>query len=284
MSKRKIRKSPALLFVGASVFVVAILTLSILSSFTKHSLPKLDIKGSTSVDPFIKAVKEENLDKYQIKLGAQGSGTGISALFDKTTDIAMSSRDLKPEEMIKAKDQGVNEKIVAKDGIGIIINKNLKISNLTTNQLTMIFTGKITNWSQVGGINLPISVIARDEASGTREGFDKLLGIKNIAKGAKQIEATGEVVRTVAENQGAIGYVSSGSELNGVKFVKVNNVYPTDSNILNESYKLFRNFYLLYYKNNRVSEKFVNFTLTKDMQKLLKSEKYKTNYISVSLK
>lgn len=275
------RKSNNKLFIGGAIVIAGVIGFTVYSANHSSAVTKLDIKGSTSVEPFIKAVKEENLGKYNIKLSAQGSGTGISALFDKTTDIAMSSRDLKPEEQSKADSEDVEKTVIALDGISIIVNKESNVNNLNSKQVHDIFTGKITNWSEVGGSNLPISVVARDEASGTREGFDKLLSIDSLAKGAKQIEATGEVIRTIADNKGAIGYVSSGSSLDNVKVLSFENIKPSDDNIKSKKYKLFRNFFLLNHKSDKSAHDFVQFTLKPETQELLKSDKYKTNFIKI---
>lgn len=265
--------------------VIALIGLILLNGFINvnpNAKEKLIIKGSTSVEPFMKAVKNQTKDNYTISLSAQGSGTGITSLFDNKANIAMSSRDLKTEEKEVATKKGIEVTEVAKDGISVILNEHSPIKNLTHEQLVNIYTGKITNWKEIDpSLDLPINVIARDEASGTREGFDKLLNIKTIASNSKQIEATGEVIRTIAENKGAIGYVSSGSNFTDVKVINVDGVEPTESNIKNQKYELFRRFYLLNYKNDKVAHTFVQNTTTKEMQTLLKNKEYKANFISI---
>lgn len=103
------------------------------------TVQNLIVKGSTSVEAFMKALKEKLKEDYKITLSAQGSGTGISALFDKNADIAMSSRDLKPEEETKSKKEGIEKTEIAKDGISVIVNKDLPVANLSQNQITDIY-------------------------------------------------------------------------------------------------------------------------------------------------
>lgn len=275
------KKNNKILLAGGGVIVAGAIAAFMFMSPATAAI-KLDIKGSTSVEPFVKALKEENMDKYKIQLSAQGSGTGISALFDGKTDIAMSSRDLKPEEQVKAQNLGIEKTEVAKDGISIVVNKSLNLKNITSEQLKKIYAGEIKNWSEIDPkLSGEINVVARDEASGTREGFDKLIGLKSLVKDAKQIEATGEVVRTVEENKTAIGYVSSGTNLKDLKVLNVDGVEETTTNIKSAKYKLFRSFYLLNKKSNKNAHKFVNYALEDKQQDLLVNAKHKTNFIKI---
>lgn len=275
------KKNNKILLAGGGVIVAGAIAAFMFMSPATAAI-KLDIKGSTSVEPFVKALKEENMDKYKIQLSAQGSGTGISALFDGKTDIAMSSRDLKPEEQVKAQNLGIEKTEVAKDGISIVVNKSLNLKNITSEQLKKIYAGEIKNWSEIDPkLSGEINVVARDEASGTREGFDKLIGLKSLVKDAKQIEATGEVVRTVEENKTAIGYVSSGTNLKDLKVLNVDGVEETTTNIKSAKYKLFRSFYLLNKKSNKNAHEFVNYALEDKQQDLLVNAKHKTNFIKI---
>lgn len=278
MSKRKEK----LLLRWSIIGIIALIFLNGFFDFSPKS-ENLIVKGSTSVEPFMKAIKNEYSSKYNLALSAQGSGTGITSIFDKKADVAMSSRDLKPEEEKVAKEKHINVNKVAIDGISVIVNKKLKITNLTKEQLSDIYSGKIKNWNQINKeINLPINLIARDEASGTREGFDHILKIKNIPGNAKQIESTGEVIRTVEENEGSIAYISSGTKLTeDVKVLALDNILPTEENIKVSKYELLRNFYLLNYENDNKAVEFIKFVCSSDGQKLLKSDKYRTNFISI---
>lgn len=200
---------------------------------------KLD--GSTSMEKLVGALSEAMPEAYpNISLEAQftGSSSGIKALIAGTADIGDASRNLKEEEIA----QGAVENIVAIDGIAVAVNPNLTVDDITSEQLAQIYTGQITNWSQLGGQNEAIVVIGRDSASGTRGAFEEILGIEGACKYAQEIESTGAVIAKVASIEGAIGYVSLDMIDDTVKALSLNGVAPTNETIADGSYTLARPF------------------------------------------
>ena len=167
---------------------------------------KVSLNGSTSMEKFVNALSEGIKEKYpNLQLEAQftGSGAGLEAVASKTTDIGDSSRALTDEEKAK----GLEENIVAIDGIATITNKSNKVTNLTKDQLAKIYTGQITNWKDLGGQDEAIVVIGREAGSGTRGAFEELLGIEDQCQYAQELNETGAVLAKVAKTSGSIGYV-----------------------------------------------------------------------------
>lgn len=200
---------------------------------------KLD--GSTSMEKLVGALSEAMPEAYpNISLEAQftGSSSGIKALIAGTADIGDASRNLKDDEIAS----GAVENIVAIDGIAVAVNPNLRVGDITSEQLAQIYTGEITNWSQLGGQNEAIVVIGRDSASGTRGAFEEILDIEGECKYAQEIESTGAVVAKVASIEGAIGYVSLDMIDDTVKAMSLNGVAPSNETIADGSYTLARPF------------------------------------------
>lgn len=159
---------------------------------------KVSLNGSTSMEKFVNALSEGIKEKYpNLQLEAQftGSGAGLEAVASKTTDIGDSSRALTDEEKAK----GLEENIVAIDGIATITNKSNKVTNLTKDQLAKIYTGQITNWKDLGGQDEAIVVIGREAGSGTRGAFEELLGIEDQCQYAQELNETGAVLAKVAK-------------------------------------------------------------------------------------
>ena len=202
---------------------------------------KVSLNGSTSMEKFVNALSEGIKEKYpNLQLEAQftGSGAGLEAVASKTTDIGDSSRALTDEEKAK----GLEENIVAIDGIAMITDKNNKVTNVTKQQLTDIYTGKITNWKDLGGSDEAIVVIGREAASGTRGAFEELLEVKNKCAYAQELDSTGAVLAKVAATPGAIGYVSLDVVDKTVAALKLDGVDATEDNIKAGKYTLSRPF------------------------------------------
>ncbi len=202
---------------------------------------KVTLEGSTSMEKFTKAVSEAITEVYpNLQLEAQytGSTAGIEAVTSGKTMIGNSSRALKDEE----KEKGIVENIVAIDGIAMIVDTNNKVENLTKQQLVDIYTGKITNWKEVGGSDQPITVVGREAASGTRGAFEEILDIKDQCKYANELNETGAVVAKVSSTPGAIGYVSLDMITDQVKALKIDNVEAKEETIKDGSYTLQRPF------------------------------------------
>lgn len=204
---------------------------------------KVSLDGSTSmeklVDYIVEAIAEEN-PELQLEPQYTGSSTGIQSLIDGKTDIGNASRALKEEE----KAQGLVENIVALDGIAVIVDQTNTVTNLTKQQLADIYTGKITNWKEVGGEDQNIVVIGREDGSGTRDGFESILNIKNKCVLASTLNETGAVIAKVEQTPGAIGYASLdlAQESKNTKIVSIENVQPSETTILDGSYTLQRPF------------------------------------------
>ena len=203
--------------------------------------------GSTSMEKVIGSLKEQfqkdNDGQVTVSYDATGSGAGIEAVTNGTTDIGLSSRALKDEE----KAGGLTETVVALDGIAVIVNADSKVADLTVEQIGKIFTGEITDWSEVGGDAGTISCIGREAGSGTRDGFESITGTKDSCKLDQELTSTGGVIEAVAGNPNAIGYASLSAVegKNTVKAVTVGGVACTEETVLNGSYAIQRPFVLV---------------------------------------
>lgn len=234
---------------------------------------KVSLNGSTSMEKYVTALGEGFKEKYPdmtVETQFTGSSAGLQALIDGQCDIADSSRSLTPAE----KKKGLVENVVAIDGIAISLNKKNKVNNVTSKQLADIYTGKITNWKQLGGADEKIVVIGRESASGTRAAFEELLKVENKCKYAQELDNTGAVVAKCASTTGAIGYVSLDAVDNTIKTAKLNGVDATESNIKAGTYKLSRPFVMAtkgaISKQNKKVQAIFKYVNSDDGQKILK--------------
>ena len=200
--------------------------------------------GSTSMEKVIGALGEaftsEN-SSVNFTYNPTGSGTGITAISEGRCDIGLSSRSLKDEEKAK----GLEETVLALDGIAMIVNPANEISDLTVDQIAKIYTGEITNWKDVGGKDAEIVVIGREAGSGTRDGFESITKTAEKCQYRQELTSTGDVITTVSQNPDAIGYASLASVKNTVKALNVDGVTPTEETVKNGSYKIQRPFVLV---------------------------------------
>lgn len=205
---------------------------------------KVVLEGSTSMEKLMNALKEAIREDYpELSLEPQftGSGSGIKAVASGKVDIGNSSRALTDEE----KAQGIEENVVALDGIAMITEKSNTVKNLTKQQLADIYTGKIKNWKEVGGADQKIVVVGREAASGTRGAFEEILDIKDKCQYANELNETGAVVAKVQETKGAIGYVSLDiveDSKDKVNTLQLDGITASESTILDGSYQLQRPF------------------------------------------
>ena len=196
--------------------------------------------GSTSMKNVIAALTEgfaEVEPGVTVSYDPTGSGAGITGATDKTLDIGLSSRALKDDEK-----NDVDGTTVALDGIAIVVNKASKVADLTVDQLKQMFTGEITNWSEVGGDDGEIVLVGREAGSGTRDGFESIVDVKDSCKYAQELTATGAVISAVEANPLAIGYASLSAIGDTVKAVTVGGVECSEETVKDGSYEVQRPF------------------------------------------
>ncbi len=237
------------------------------------------IKGSTTVLPitqalveaFIKANKEVN-----ISVSAAGSGDGIKAIIDGTTDIAQSSRPMSDKEIALAKERGVTplQHVVALDALTPVVHPSNKVSNLSIDQLNQIYQGNIRNWQEVGGEDKPLVVVSRDTSSGTFESWQHFVmkGSK-VTPRAQMLASSGAVYAAISKNKNAIGYIGMGYAKSGIKKVSVNGVSASIANVNSKKYPIARELY--FYTNGApqsIAAKFLAFAKSASGQKLVARE------------
>lgn len=208
--------------------------------------------GSTSMNKVIGALGEafEADTGITVSYNATGSGAGIQAVFEGRCDIGLSSRRLKDEEKAK----GLEETILAYDGIAIIVNSQNPVNGLDLETIAKIYTGEITNWKEVGGNDRQIVLIGREAGSGTRDGFESITGTEGKCKYRQELTSTGDVITSVASNADAIGYASLASVKDTVKAVTVGGVVPSEETVKNGTYVVQRPFVLVTKKGVKLSE------------------------------
>ena len=228
--------------------------------------------GSTSMKNVIAALTEgfaEVEPGVTVSYDPTGSGAGITGAADKTLDIGLSSRALKDDE--KADVEGTT---IALDGIAIIVNNASKVEDLTVDQLKQMFTGEITNWSEVGGDDGEIVLIGREAGSGTRDGFESIVEVKDSCKYAQELTATGAVISAVEANPLAIGYASLSAVGDTVKMVTVGGVECSEETVKDGSYEVQRPFVFVTNKSVTLSEQaqaFFDFATSADAADLIRT-------------
>lgn len=250
------------------VFILAIFTSGCTQGIAEN---EIIVAGSTSVQPFADKWAEVYMEKHpNIIVNVQGGGSsaGIQAAKYGVADIGTCSRELKPEE------KDLNEIIVAYDGLAIIVHPTNKIDDLTIEQIKQIFAGQIRNWQEFGGKDKAMTVVTREEGSGTRGAFQELVMKKErIFKGAIVQDSNGTVREIVANDPNAIGYISLGLVNDKVKALKLDGIIATDENIVTKRYNLVRPF-LFVTKDNPTGEvkNFIDFVLSQEGQELIRKE------------
>ena len=228
--------------------------------------------GSTSMKNVIAALTEgfaEVEPGVTVSYDPTGSGAGITGATDKTLDIGLSSRALKDDE--KADVDGTT---IALDGIAIIVNNASKVEDLTVDQLKQMFTGEITNWSEVGGDDGEIVLVGREAGSGTRDGFESIVDVKDSCKYAQELTATGAVISAVEANPLAIGYASLSAVGDTVKMVTVGGVECSEDTVKDGSYEVQRPFVFVTNKSVTLSEQaqaFFDFATSADAADLIRT-------------
>ncbi len=215
---------------------------------------KVTISGSTSVGPVVEVLGEDFSAKNEgisVEVQQIGSSAGIKNAIEGTSQIGMASRDLKDEE----KASGLKETQIAIDGIAVITNKNNEVKDLTLEQVKDIYTGKITNWKEVGGKDAPIVVVSREDGSGTRDGFQENVGFESeeLTKDAQISDGSGNIKSIVEGNENSIGYISFGYVDDKVNALTIDGVELTVENVKDNKYPIARPF-LLVNKEDKISE------------------------------
>lgn len=240
---------------------------------------RIVIKGSTTVLPVAQAAAEAFMKKnpgVNISISGGGSGDGIKALIDRTTDIADSSREISPEEIARAERNGVEPAAhkVAIDAIVPVVHPSNPVSNISLEQLSLIYQGKIRNWKEIGGENRVIVVISRDSSSGTYESWgEKVLHGAKVTPRAQLQVSSGMILQLVSGNKFAIGYIGIGYINKRVKTLAVNGVEATPENALSGKYPIARPLYM--YTNGRPRGevgKFIKFVLGPEGQHTVRKE------------
>ncbi len=256
--------------------------IALIAGLGLNTINAQSIKGSDTVLPLSQQEAENYMKKNpkaSVTVTGGGSGVGLSSLLAGTTDIAQASRKIKFLERQKLEEQGrhFKEVIIAYDALAIVVHPSNKVTNLTREQLEDIFTGKITNWKQVGGADLKIVPYSRETSSGTYEFFrESVLNNKNYMNGIMSMPATGSIIQSISQTKGAIGYVGLAYLNKNVKPIHVSYdkgktyVKPSVANAQNKSYPIVRPLYYYYVLKSEAKVKpFIDFVLSPSGQKIV---------------
>ena len=245
--------------------------LLVLSAFAQNAPYTIEVGGSTSVTPLMELFADaysKTKPNIKVNINPTGSGDGINNA-GVLYQIGMTSRVLTPAE----KGKGLKEQTIAIDGIAIIVNKNNPVKSLSIEQIRDIFSGAITDWSQVtnGAKRGKIAVVSREAGSGTRGAFEEIIGLKTLVAGATESTSTGAIKAGIAQNPDAIGYISLGSVDKTIKAVDVGGVAATNRNVVSGTYKIARPFILLYNEKNLhpESKAFLDWMKTRPAQNIV---------------
>lgn len=232
----------------------------------------VSLNGSTSMEKVVGALSEQFMLDHPgvaVTYDATGSGTGIAAARQGTCDIGLASRALTGEE------SGLIAKTIALDGIAVIVNDACPISDLTVSQIADAFTGRVSNWSELGGADAPIACVGREIGSGTRDGFESVTGTQDACALSQELTSTGAVIQAVASNANAIGYASLSalSAQSGVRALRVGGVPCSEETVLDGSYAIARPFNLVLRADAALSgdaQQFLDFALSDGAAELIR--------------
>ena len=200
--------------------------------------------GSTSMADVMAVLQETFKGLYPdvtVNYSGTGSGSGIEAVLSGTCDIGLASRALKAEE----EEKGAVGHVVALDGVAVVVNPSNPVADLTMEQIAQIFTGEITNWSQLGGGDLEIVVLGREAGSGTRGAFEEIVGVADACAYTNEYGSTGDVIGSVASNPNAVGYASLSAVNDSVSAVRVGGVACSEATVKDGSYAIQRPFVMV---------------------------------------
>jgi phosphate transport system substrate-binding protein len=233
----------------------------------------ITVSGSTSVEKIGVASGDEFM---ALNPGATftyegiGSSGGVKNANEKVTNIGAASRNLQESE----KAYGLTEVIIAYDGIAVIVHPSNEVQNLTLPEVQAIYKGEITNWNEVGGADQEISLVSREDGSGTRGAFEELVGFEDVLSATALLkDGNGNVQTTIAANPNAIGYVSFTYLDESIKGVQIDGTEPTVENVLNESYPISRPFLMMYHEDNmnNVAKAYIEFLLSNEGQDIVEA-------------
>lgn len=231
----------------------------------------VNLDGSTSMESVIKILIEsfnQTNPDVTINYNGSGSGAGITAAIDGTADMGLSSRELKEEETGK----GAVANLVALDGVAVVVNPENSVEDLTVEQIAQIFTGEVTNWSQLGGADAPIAVLGREPGSGTRAAFEEIVGVADQCGYSAEYSSTGDAIGNVASNPNAIGYASLSAVGDTVKAVKVNGVECTEATVKDGTFAIQRPFLIVTKEGAQLSDAaqaFLEYAMSADVASLI---------------
>ena len=232
----------------------------------------VSISGSTSVGPLAEKLAEkfkDNNEKINIEVNQIGSSAGITNATSGVSEIGMSSRDLKEEE----KANGLKETIIAYDGIVVVTHPSNKVKDLTLEQVKQIFTGEVTNWSQLGGEDMEIVVVSREDGSGSRDAFQEIVGYSSgeLIRNAIIASGNGNIKTTVATNKHAVGFISFEYIDDSISTLQIDGVEATAENVLQQKYSLSRPFLFVHKEENLTDAglQFIDYILSSDGQTIV---------------
>ncbi|MFS0690382.1 phosphate ABC transporter substrate-binding protein [Sporosarcina sp. 179-K 8C2 HS] len=238
------------------------------SKSSNDSAATIAISGSTSVGPLAEklAFKYEENNDVKIEINQIGSSAGITNAINGVSEIGMASRDLKQEEI----ESGLSEIVIAYDGIVVVTHPTNKVKNLTLEQVKKIFTGEVTNWKEVGGEDMEIVVVSREDGSGSRDAFQEIVDFSSgeLVRNAIIASGNGNIKTTVAMNKHAVGFISFEYVDESISTVDINGVEATAKNVLQQTYKLSRPFLFVTKEENltEAGQQFIDFILSPDGQ------------------
>ena len=227
--------------------------------------------GSTSMEKVVGGLGEmfmELNNGVTFTYNPTGSAPGIKAVQEGRCDIGLASRQLKAAEA----ESGLTETVLAYDGIAVIVNLENPVSDLDVETIAKIYTGEITNWSEVGGADTEIVLIGREAGSGTRDGFESITGTEDACQYRQELTSTGDVITAVSQNPGAIGYASVASVKDTVKALTIDGVAPSNETILDGTYVIQRPFVMVTKADAQLSaaaQAFFDYALSKDAHELI---------------
>lgn len=226
----------------AMIALVALYAISfVFANGASESTQNVSTDGSTSMESVIGSLAEAYMAEnpnVTVTYNPTGSGSGITAVSEGRCDIGLASRSLKDDE----KASGLTETVLALDGIAIIVNNSNPVNDLSLEQIAALYTGEVTNWSEVGGADAPVVLIGREAGSGTRDGFESITGTEDLCQYRQELTSTGDVITTVSTNPNAIGYASLSAVSDSTKTLAVNGVLPSEETVLSGEYLVQRPF------------------------------------------